>query len=149
MMRNVDGDWHATDTRGHEVSFNFCMYAQSKEAGGCTNEAFAYMKEGSACKELTSDEPKAEFNEYVERIGKVKSGNINQEGIRVSRAGGAICDADPTQLMGITFDVWCNPDAKDSPVEIKSAAGPPDEDEDPCNIYISMEHANGCVVFNL
>ena len=146
MMRNQEGDWHATDTRGHEIAFNFCMYAQSKEAG-CENEAFAFMKNGAKCNELTSDEPGAEVSEYVERATAVKSGNV--EGIRLTRAGGVVCDADPTQLMGITFDVWCNPDAKDSPIEIKSAAGPPDDDEDPCNVYISMEHADGCMVFDL
>ena len=53
--------------------------------------------------------------------------------------------------MGVTIDVWCNPEYKDSPEQITSTSHGPldDDDADPCNIYISMEHANGCMVFNL
>ena len=53
--------------------------------------------------------------------------------------------------MMMTIDVWCNPDAVGAPVELKSPKqGPLDEDEDdPCNVYITMEHASGCAVFDL
>ena len=53
--------------------------------------------------------------------------------------------------MGITIDVWCNPDVLQDPQQIKTAEmGPLDWDEaDPCMIYVSMEHADGCVVFDL
>lgn len=51
----------------------------------------------------------------------------------------------------MTIDVWCNLEYKDSPEQIASKPqGPLDDDEsDPCNIYISMEHADGCLVFDL
>ena len=53
--------------------------------------------------------------------------------------------------MGITLDVWCNADVKETPKEIQSAdKGPLDDDDaDPCMIYISMEHTDGCVYVNL
>jgi len=39
---------------------------------GCENDAFAFMKHGK-CLELTSNEPKAELNSYVERTSTLKS----------------------------------------------------------------------------
>lgn len=66
QMRNLEGDWEVTDPRGRRVSFNFCVYTEGDSAG-CSHDTFAYMKEGSACKELTSDEPKAEIDLFVER----------------------------------------------------------------------------------
>lgn len=73
-MRNFEGDYEVTDTRGRQVSFNFCLYAESTSAG-CTKDAFAFMKEGGKCLELTSDEPKSELNDYVERASTIKSGD--------------------------------------------------------------------------
>lgn len=147
-MRNLDGDWEVTDTRGRQVKFNFCVYSEAT-ANGCEHDAFAFMKEGG-CKELTSDEPKGDVDTYVERPSQSKSGDI-QEGIRIQRSGGATCDSDPSSPMSVTIDVWCNPEYKDSPEQITSTAKGPleDDDADPCNIYISMEHSNGCMVFNL
>ena len=51
----------------------------------------------------------------------------------------------------MTIDVWCNPDVTMGPEKLSAPAqGPLDDDEaDPCNIYITMEHSNGCVVFDL
>ena len=60
-MRNLDGDWDVVDPRGRQIGFNFCTYAESSQAG-CEHDAFAFMKEGGKCVELTSNEPKAEVN---------------------------------------------------------------------------------------
>lgn len=149
MMRNTDSDWEVTDSQGRRVSFNFCTYAASTSSG-CAKEAFAFVRSGSHCEELTSNEPVAEVNTYIDRSSSTKPGET-QDGIRIERGGGAVCDADPTQLYSITIDVWCNPDVKDTPSQVRSAShGPLDDDEaDPCDVYISMEHANGCVVLNL
>lgn len=53
--------------------------------------------------------------------------------------------------MSVTIDVWCNPDVLNAPDKIEAPGkGPLDDDEaDPCDVYISMEHSNGCVVFDL
>ena len=53
--------------------------------------------------------------------------------------------------MGMVIDVWCNPDVTTSPSQIQSSEkGPLDDDEaDPCVVYVSMEHSNGCAVFDL
>lgn len=69
----------------------------------------------------------------------------------MTRAGGAACPEDPQQLLGMTIDVWCNPNEQGGPADLKGESkGPLDDDEaDPCNIYISMEHMDGCVVFDL
>lgn len=48
------------------------MYSEAKEQG-CENDSFGFMKEGGKCLELTSDEPQAELNEFVERASTVKS----------------------------------------------------------------------------
>ena len=135
--------------KGRSVSFNFCTFADSTSAG-CEKDAFAFMKAGSKCVELSSNEPKGEVNSFIERAVQVK-GSDDQEGIRVMRGGGAICEEDNTQLYSITTDIWCNPDVTGSPEEIKAeAAGPLMFDEaDPCTTYISMEHANGCVELDL
>ena len=47
--------------------------------------------------------------------------------------------------------MWCNPNITGDPVQLKSVpAGPLDDDEaDPCEIYVSMEHASGCKVLDL
>ena len=52
--------------------------------------------------------------------------------------------------MAMIIDVWCNLQAKE-PVELKANEnGDLDDDEaDPCTVYISMEHEDGCVVFDL
>ena len=56
------------------MSFNFCQYADS-QAAGCEKDAFGFMKEGSKCLELTSDEPKAELNSYVEKASTISKGD--------------------------------------------------------------------------
>mmetsp|Transcript_11574 Transcript_11574/g.13794 ORF Transcript_11574/g.13794 Transcript_11574/m.13794 type:complete len:94 (+) Transcript_11574:426-707(+) len=93
-MRNTDGDWEVYDPLNRQVSFNFCTFADAS-AAGCSKDTFAYMKNVAQCKELTSDEPKAEINSYVERASSIK-GSSDQEGIRIERGGGAICPADET-----------------------------------------------------
>lgn len=74
QMRNLDGDWEVTDTRGRQVKFNFCVFAEST-SNGCEHDAFAFMKQGSKCLELTSDEPKGDVNLYVERSSQIKTGD--------------------------------------------------------------------------
>ena len=53
--------------------------------------------------------------------------------------------------MMMTIDVWCNADAVGAPAKLSAPKqGPFDEDDaDPCNVYITLEHASGCVVFDL
>lgn len=57
--------------------------------------------------------------EAIERDSGGKSGEA-VEGIRITRAGGAVCDEDPSQLMGLTIDIWCNPDVTGSPSQIEA-----------------------------
>ena len=90
-MRNLDGDWQVTDSHGNHISFNFCVYSESTTSG-CEKDSFGFMKQGSKCLELTSDEPQAELNDFVERASQVKG--EDQEGIRLTRAGGATCPED-------------------------------------------------------
>ena len=70
QLRNVDGDWQVTDWRGRPISFNFCVYTESTMAG-CEHDAFGFMKEGGKCLEITSDEPQAEFDYFIDREVKV------------------------------------------------------------------------------
>ena len=65
-MRNLDGDWEVTDSRGRQISFNFCIYSEAKN-DGCEKDSFAFEKAGGKCVALTSDEPQAELNEFVTR----------------------------------------------------------------------------------
>lgn len=72
-----------------------------------------------------------------------------QSGLRILRAGGAECPADDERLLSFTIDVWCNSDKARNPSGIKSLDSFPDEDDnddehDPCNVYVSLEHAAGC-----
>ena len=113
-MRNPDGDWEVTDIRGRRISFNFCTYSEAKSQG-CEHESFAFMKEGSQCKALTSDEPRAEVNDVIERTSTITKSGGDQGGIRLDRAGGDECSEDSSQLLGITIDVWCNPTFTDAP----------------------------------
>lgn len=73
-----------------------------------------------------------------------------QGGIRLTRAGGDKCEADKSQLYSLTVDVWCNPFIVGTPKNAHVLdKGPLEDDEiDNCNIYVTMEHANGCVVFD-
>lgn len=45
--------------------------------------------------------------------------------------------------------MWCNEDQPRNPTKIKSSADIPDEDADPCTVYVSLEHAAGCPVADL
>ena len=110
-MRNLDGDWEVTDSKGRQVSFNFCTYAEATSSG-CSNEAFGFEKAGGKCLELTGSEPQAEVNESVTKSDK---DGKDMEGIRLNRGGGAECPDDPSQLLGLTMDVWCNPDVLGAP----------------------------------
>ena len=51
--------------------------------------------------------------------------------------------------MAFTLDVYCNEDAPRNPKNIKSYAVAPDEDQDPCVIYMSLEHEAGCPELDL
>lgn len=55
-----------------------------------------------------------------------------------------MCPSDDTRLLSFTIDVWCNSDASRNPEGIKSMQNAPDDDDDPCNVYVSLEHAAGC-----
>ena len=65
------------------------------------------------CSELTSSEPRAELSEYVQRPSTLKKGE-DQEGLRLTRAGGSTCDEDPKRQLSFTVDIWCNKDADDA-----------------------------------
>ena len=49
--------------------------------------------------------------------------------------------------MSFTIDVWCNSDMHD-PANIKSYLAAVGEDQDPCIVYVSLEHAAGCPVLD-
>ena len=63
-----------------------------------------------------------------------------QNGIRLRRAGGDVCPQDDTRLLSFTLDIYCNDEVTRNPKNIKSYAVAPDEDQDPCLIYMSLEH---------
>ena len=88
--------------------------------------------------------------EAVERPDPISKGKT-QTGIRLMRAGGSTCPHDKSEQLSVTFDVWCDPMTTGEPGSIISLSKGPldDDDADPCNVYISMEHANGCVLFDL
>ena len=92
---------------------------------------------------LTSDTPQAELVDEMTRTDP-NDPDSTQRGIRILRAGGDVCPADDTRLLSFTLDVWCNPDASRNPSGIKSQTTAYDEDPDPCNVYVSLEHASGC-----
>ena len=108
------------------------------------------MKDRDGCHALTSDEPKAEIAEAVERQDP-KDKTKTQAGIRLTRAGGTNCPSSSDVPLSWITDVWCNPTSIAEPTEIMSSEKGPleDDDADPCTIYISMEHADGCVLFDL
>ena len=55
-----------------------------------------------------------------------------------------MCPQDETRLLAFTLDVYCNEDVTRNPKNIKSYAVAPDEEQDPCVVYMSLEHAAGC-----
>ena len=66
-LRNPDGDWEVSDSRGRQISFNLCHYAAREEScPSLKDDTFAFMKSGGHCFALTSNEPKAEISEAVE-----------------------------------------------------------------------------------
>lgn len=93
------------------LNFNFCKFTKP---AGCDDETFAFQAAGFDCDELTSDVPQAELNWSIGRASLTQKGET-QQGIRLRRAGGTTCDKSPGQLMSVTIDVWCDPDAKDEP----------------------------------
>lgn len=96
---------------------------------------------------LTSDAPQAEVYEEVSRSDPNEAG-ADQSGLRVLRAGGDVCPADDTRLLSFTLDIWCNSDKTRSPGTIASSSVIPDEETDPCTVYVSLEHAAGCPEYN-
>ena len=49
----------------------------------------------------------------------------------------------------MTFDIWCDLTVKNEPANLKISRLDPNGVEDPCEIYISMEHRAGCVVYDV
>ena len=49
----------------------------------------------------------------------------------------------------MTIDIWCNRNHKDSPAKLKAAKFDPDGEDDPCEIYISMESDAGCIFYDM
>ena len=94
---------------------------------------------------LTSDSPQAEVTEEISRT--TKDGDT-QTGLRILRAGGDVCPQDDTRLLSFTLDVYCDSDQTRNPGPITSSTEIPDEDTDPCTVYVSMTHAAGCPEYN-
>ena len=69
-------------------------------------------------------------------------------GLRILRAGGDVCPADDTRLLSFTIDIWCDPDVTRNPKNIKSYVTTVGEDDDPCVVYVSLEHNSGCAVLD-
>lgn len=147
----MDGDWSAAgaDTKKPStVYFNLCHYADTSNCGSAKEDAFAYRAdENGNCEMLTSESPQAEVTEEVSRSNPADGSD--QRGIRLLRAGGDECPADSSRLLSFTIDVWCNDDQTRNPTAIKSSTDIPDEEADPCTVYVSLEHAAGCPVTDL
>ena len=146
-LKNLNDDWKVTDPKtGESVAFNVCHYANTGDCEG-KEDAFAYMTKSGGCSMLTSETPQAEITGIVSKTVK----DEEYEGIRILRGGGDSCPQDDSRLLTFTLDVWCNSDASKEPVNmITSDKGPLDDDEqDPCNIYVSLEHESGCVAVDL
>jgi hypothetical protein len=94
---------------------------------------------------LTSDTPQAEITETVDRVFN----DEDQEGIRISRAGGDTCKKDSDRLMTFTLDVYCNPDVTREPKNMQLLSTGEPDDQDECEMYVSMEHASGCPAMDL
>lgn len=60
------------------------------------------------------------------------------------RAGGDVCPQDESRMLSFVLDVYCNEDKPRNPSDIKSAITVPEEDADPCIVYVELEHAAGC-----
>jgi len=113
-------------------------------------ESFALEKNGpGSCLQLTSDAQSAELILNTSRDDPSNK-EKDQEGIRILRAGGSDCPDDPGRQMSFTVDIWCDPGATGAPEAIEAGADPEDSvlDADPCNVYVSLEHAGGCVYYD-
>ena len=97
---------------------------------------------------LTSETPQAEMEEEISREDPNNPDEI-QNGVRIRRAGGDVCPQDDTRLLAFTLDVYCNEDAPRNPKNIKSYPVAPDEDADPCVVYMALEHSAGCPELDL
>ena len=67
------------------------------------------------------------------------------------RGGGSTCPDDSSKEMSFTVDIWCNPDSQGQPGSMEQTVDPSEGllDSDPCNVYVSLEHASGCVYYDL
>ena len=73
----------------------------------------------------------------------------------MSRGGGTECPYDDSEDFTFTVIVWCNDEYSERPQDIKFVKYDPEKanvrdgrDEDPCNIYVTMQHASGCKYFS-
>ena len=149
-LKNQQTDWKVQDKLGNTVYFNFCYYTDT-DVGACGDslgDNFAYMSARGTCSQLTSDSPGAEIVEASERTSLVDP-TQTQEGVRIERAGGSECPQDSLRQLTFTVDVWCNPAYEQMPQDIEVLTEMDEYPTDPCNIYISMEHADGCVFWDM
>ncbi len=146
MLKNLDGDWSvkgADPKKPTTINFNLCHYTATDSCGSNKEDNFAYRTDDSGnCEMLTSEAPQAEITDTISRDDP--SDGSEQTGIRLLRAGGDVCPSDDTKLLSFTIDVYCNSDVMRNPSQIKSLANTPDDDSDPCNVYVQLEHAAGC-----
>lgn len=52
--------------------------------------------------------------------------------------------------MSFTVDIWCDPETTGEPKNMEATTDPEDSvlDADPCNVYVTLEHAAGCVYYD-
>ena len=151
MLKNLDADWSAAGADAKKQStvyFNLCHYADTSNCGNAKEDAFAYRSDSNGnCEMLTSESPQAEISSEVSRTNPTDGSD--QNGLRIERAGGDECPSDSSRLLQFTIDVWCNDEQTRHPTAIKSSMDIPDEEQDPCNVYVSLEHAAGCPTTDL
>lgn len=51
--------------------------------------------------------------------------------------------------MTLTIDIWCNPSYGQMPQDAQILTVMDEEPTDPCNVYVSMEHADGCIFWDM
>ena len=147
LLKNLDEDWRvqgADKKSPMTVYFNICHYADTSSCSSPMDDGFAYRSDDNGnCQMLTSESPQAEVTAEITRSSP-SDPDSEQRGIRILRAGGDICPADDTRLLSFTLDVFCDQDSPRNPTNIKSNSAPFDDEEDPCNIYVQLEHSAGC-----
>ena len=147
-LKNMQGDWRVRDSALGSIYFNFCRYADQKSCEYVAHDSFGYATKNGVCQQLTSDSPRSEVTSEISRPNEVDELE-DQTGLRSSRAGGSKCPEDNARSLQITFDIWCDPRVKNEPSNLKVSRLDPNGVDDPCEIYISMEHSAGCVVYDV